>query len=256
VTVISPLSRAFDNLARPLLGRASDIGLRLKPMLMIVSNESAETVVAFSTTWRVLYPDGRRFEHRDNTSLPHAVCGDVLGERRPSGVEPGAKYLAARGLVIDGWGTSGDPYFDQFLPQFVVENDRMLANAIELRIELNAVIFADGTLIGPDDDAWLEQIFSTYVQEKQNWYRIVIERLDKGATVAQAFEPVERFSADRAAQRRSGWRPEMHDVNHFWKVQAAGDALRLRRRLAKENGSDLLRKAIRLEPFVVRRRSS
>jgi hypothetical protein len=33
---------------------------------------------------------------------------------------------------------------DQFLDQFIVEKDRMLASAEELEIELGAVIFADG----------------------------------------------------------------------------------------------------------------
>jgi hypothetical protein len=255
VAVISSLVPDFDALARPLLGRVSDIGLRLKPMLVLVSNESAETVVAFSKTWHVFYRGGRAVTHRDNTIFPHAVCGDVIASDQPAGIAPGVKHLEARGLVIHGWGTSGDPYFDQFLPQFVVENERMLANAIELRIELNAVIFADGTLIGPDEDGWLEQIFSTYVGEKQNWYRLVIDRLDKGETIAEAFKPVEQFMAEHTARRRSGERPFTRDDADFWRVQAASDALRMRRRTAADKTGDLLRTTIRLDPFVIRRPS-
>ena len=254
VALISPISPGFDELARPLLGRISEIGLKLKPMLVIVSNESTDTVVAFSKTWRVLHADGRVSTHRDNTPFPHAVCGDVLAIDHPPGVAPGARRLEARGLVIHGWGTSGDPYFDQFLPQFIVENDQVLANAIELRIELNAVIFADGTLIGPDNDSWLEQMFSTYVREKQNWYRLVIEKLDNGATIAESFKPLEQFTADHTAQLRSDRRPVRHDATDVWKAQAAGEALRLRRRCAEKNVRDVLH-AIRLEPIAINRRS-
>jgi len=48
-------------------------------------------------------------------------------------------------VIIRGYAQS-EPYDDQFLDQFVVEKDRMLANAEELSIELEAVIFADGAL--------------------------------------------------------------------------------------------------------------
>ncbi len=41
-----------------------------------------------------------------------------------------------------------------------------LANAVDLHIELNAVIFEDGLLIGPDDHSRLTDLFSTYVQAK------------------------------------------------------------------------------------------
>jgi hypothetical protein len=65
LAITSPISPEFDELARPLIGRVADIGLQLKPLLVIVTNESAKTVVSFSNTWRVTHSDGRVSTFRD-----------------------------------------------------------------------------------------------------------------------------------------------------------------------------------------------
>ena len=125
---------------------------------------------------------------RSNASFPHVVCGDVVVSRR---------------LIHEGW---RDPYYDQFFDQFVVERNHLMNDAVDLRIELNAVIFADGTLIGPDDGGWLANLFSAYVEAKQDWYRGIIDALDAEQSVAEAFAAVDRFQADRA-DSEEGWNP-------------------------------------------------
>ena len=60
VELLSPTRPEFDELARPLFGeRIADVGLRLKPMLVIVSNENVRTIVSLSVVWRVMHQDGR-----------------------------------------------------------------------------------------------------------------------------------------------------------------------------------------------------
>jgi hypothetical protein len=151
LTLLSPEDPGFDAVATPMLGRVATLALRLKPFLVIVSNRSPRMVVSFSKHWRLTHDDGRTTTFREAVSFPHAVCGDVLVSRDPAGFAPGARRIEANGVVIQGWGDK-DEYFDQFLPQFFDQNDRLLARATELRIELNAAIFDNGTLIGPDDD--------------------------------------------------------------------------------------------------------
>ena len=72
----------------------------------------------------------------------------------PEALPPGAKRVETASLVIQAYAQS-EPYYAQFLDQFIVEKDQLLKNAEELRIELDAVIFADGRLIGKDQDGWL-----------------------------------------------------------------------------------------------------
>ena len=250
VELLSPTRPEFDEFARPLLGeRIADVGLRLKPMLVIVSNQNVRTIVSLSLVWRVTHQDGRTTEVWGHTSFPEVICGDVVLSPHPAGLETGHRRIEANGLLIDGRGY-GDEYFDQFLGQFVDQKDSLLAHAIDLHIELNAVIFADGTLVGADDQSALADLFSTYVQAKQDWYRDIMQALDAGRSVAESFAPIERFLADEADLMAAG--------NHFrreklWTHQAAAEARRWRRRYADRDIPPLLKQAIRLDPFTIRR---
>jgi hypothetical protein len=253
VALLSPTRPEFDEVARPLLGeRIADIGLRLKPMLVIVSNESVRTVVSLSLVWSVTHRSGRTSRFWGHTSFPDVICGDTILSHHPAGLEPGQRRIEANRIVIHGWGNL-DEYFDQFLGQFVDEKDKLLANAVDLHIDLNAVIFADGTLVGADDESTLTDLFSTYVRAKQEWYRGIIEALDAGQSVAEAFAPVERFLADTADRRRARRRLFDEKRAELWTGEAAADAKRWRRRYADAEIPPLLKQAIRLDPFIIRR---
>jgi hypothetical protein len=253
VTLLSPARPEFDELARPLLGeRIADLGLRLKPMLVIVSNDNVRTVVSLSLIWRVTHRDGRTTQFWGHTSFPEVICGDVAISHHPAGLETGQRRIEANGLVIDGWGYR-DEYYDQFLRQFVDQKDTLLAHAVDLHIELNAVILADGTLIGVDDHCALTDLFSTHVREKQDWYRGIIAALDAGQSIAESFAPVERFLADTKSRRRAGNDVVGDEPADAWRYQAAADASRWRRRYADGEIRSLLKQAIRLDPFTIRR---
>jgi hypothetical protein len=249
ITLIPSTRDDFDALARPLIGRAAEIGLQLKPLLFIVSNESERTVVAFSRTWTVRHEDGRTYTERGQTSFPEYVCGDVSISHNPQALPPGGRRVESPHVVIQGYGGS-DPYFDQFLHQFVIQNERMFADATELRIDLDAVIFADGQLIGRDDDGWLSGLFSDYLSAKQDWYRQILDRLDAGGSVDAAFAPIRAFQEERRQQLRAGGRFTREGLQ-LWKTQAAADAARWRRMFKDDELPGLLRQAIRLEPFVI-----
>jgi len=253
LTLLSPTDPTFDAVATPLLGRVAELALRLKPFLVIVTNVSPKTVVSFVKKWRVTHASGQSTTFREQVSFPHVVCGDTRVSRDPAGLAPGESRIEANGVVIHGW-KDLDPYFDQFLPQFFEQNDRLLANATDLRIELNAAIFDDGTLVGPDDESWLEEGFAAYVEAKQEWYRGIIAALDAGQSVDQAFEPVDRFLTDYASLLQAGEHPSFDDPRLTWKRDAAGDAKGWRKRVRDEELPRLLRESIRFDPFVIRPR--
>src|SRR5215510_4209301 len=94
VRLLSPTRQEFDEIARPLLGeRIANIGLRLKPMLVIVSNESSQTVVSLSLIWRVTHRDGRINEFWGHTSFPGVICGDLVLSDDPAGLETGHRRI-------------------------------------------------------------------------------------------------------------------------------------------------------------------
>src|SRR6476646_10069178 len=111
IKLVPPTSSDFDALARPLIGRVADIGLKLKPMLAIVSNESPNTVVSYSNTWTARYAGGRTSVIRSHTSFPATVCGDVLNATDPDALPPGGKRVETASLVIQGYAQS-EPYYD------------------------------------------------------------------------------------------------------------------------------------------------
>ena len=188
---------------------------------------------------------------RSHTSFPEYICGDVLISHDPLAFPPGSRRVETPSVVIQGYAES-EPYYDQFLPQFVVEKDQMLAHATELRIELDAAIFADGRLIGRDPDGWLSGLFSEYVSAKQDWYRQILERLDAGGSVDDAFAPIRAFQEEKNRQVRAGRRFPREETQ-LWKTQAAAEATRWRRRFTDDELPALLKQSIRLEPFVIRR---
>jgi hypothetical protein len=220
-------------------------------MLVIVSNENVRTVVSLSLIWSVTHRSGRTTRFWGHTSFPDVIYGDVVLSHHPAGLETGQRRIEANG-VIHRWGY-GDEYFDQFLGQFVDQKNTLLANAVDLHIELNAVIFADGTLIGADDQSALTDLFSTYVQAKQDWYRGIIEALDAGQSVAESFAPVERFLAEATNRMRAGSQFAEEKRAGLWTHQAAAEATRWRRRYADGDIPPLLKQAIRLDPFTIRR---
>jgi hypothetical protein len=253
IELLSPTRPEFDELARPLLGeRIADLGLRLKPMLVIVSNENVRTVVSLSLVWNVTHRSGRTTQFWGHTSFPNVICGDIVLSDHPTGLGTGQRRIEANGLVIHGWGHQNE-YFDQFLGQFVDQKDTLLANAVDLHIELNAVIFADGLLIGADDHSTLRDLFSTYVQAKQDWYRGIIEALDAGQSVAESFAPVERFLADVTNRMHAGNQLADEEPADMWIHQGAAEARRWRRRYPDKDIPRLLKEAIRLDPFTIRR---
>jgi hypothetical protein len=257
VGLLSPDSPGFDEVASQLMGeRIAHIGLQLKPMLAIVSNESPQTIVSLSIVWHMTHEGGRTTRLWGHTSFPETVCGDVISGLHPEAIRPGQRHLEAYGIVLHGYG-QWDEYFDQFLGQFVDEKDASLAGAVELRIDLNAVIFADGTLVGADDGSQLTELFSAYVQAKQEWYRGIIAALDNGESVDQAFSAVRVFLDEQSREMRAGTLPRhADDPKAIWTGQAAAEAASWRRRFKDEEIPQRLRTAIRLEPFEIRRRVS
>jgi hypothetical protein len=58
---------------------------------------------------------------------------------------------------------------------------------------MTGLVFDDGSLVGVDQDAWLSDLFGTYVAEKQAWYRTILTALDAGQSLDEAYAPLRAF---------------------------------------------------------------
>jgi hypothetical protein len=112
-------------------------------------------------------------------------------------------------------------------------------------------------LLGPDDDSWLADLFSSYVKAKQDWYRVIIGALDAGKSVSEAYQPLEDFVEQLKARMRMRARQPLHrdNPNAIWVQEAAADAMRWRRRHTDAEIPQLLKDSIRLDPFEIHRRA-
>jgi GNAT superfamily N-acetyltransferase len=117
---------------------------------------------------------------------------------------------------------------------------------VELHIELDAVIFDDGTLVGAGESA-LNREFAAYVSAKQNWYRSIVTTLDTGGSLEEAFRPLDEF------RTRPMERLPFKDPLALWTGQGAGDLSRWRHRHGDAEAAAMARRALRKEPFVIYR---
>ena len=180
------------------------------------------------------------------------VCGDTMLSPHSAGLETGQRRIESYEVAIHGWG-SLDEYYDQFLQQFVDHKNAMLADAVNLNIELNAVIFADGATASA----------LTMVHSWPTCSRSMCMRNRTGIT-----------ASSRRSMQVSQWPNLSHQLSDSWTTRAIGcvlgsffrqrpaniwiheaaaGAAGWRHRYRDEDIPSLLKQAIRLEPFTVRR---
>lgn len=210
---MSPTGPEFDAAARSLFRGNCEELLKLKPFLTIVSNQCDRTLVAYALVWNLAqWGTGVMFDQR---KYPDAVS--PASPRRGNEIRPGERKITAMGIEIHGglWGEQATEDF--YLCQFA-DWLREFNETIGLTISIDAAIFEDGEIVGPNESE-LDQAFLAYVDAKQEYYRAIVKRLDSGMPFDEAFAPIEAFVkadiADPALHgdnvrarwtRESGWR--------------------------------------------------
>jgi hypothetical protein len=242
ITITSTADPAFDADIRALFQGDSEELLKLKPFLVIISNGSARTMVAYTLTWVLRLPRGSQ------TGYSPARYPDAVADAFPyrgNEIRPGEQKIVPMGIELDCGRWTGKPtesfYLDQFIDWF-----KAFAEVTEVQVGFDAVIFDNGELIGPNK-AHLDESFLTYLHANENWYRSVLEALDAGKSVDEAFLPIQAvLAADPQL--------DIDDPERFWRRQSTAGVRRLRLRYGDHALQDILRKAIRKEPFKIYRR--
>jgi hypothetical protein len=246
ITLMSPADPEFDSVARSLFQGNTDELLKLKPFLVILSNRSSRTVVAYALRWEVKGKGGAQASLPQH-KYPDAVAG--VAPARGNEVRSGEKKIVAMDIEIDCGRWSGRPTEEFYLSQFIdwfAEH----AGATDLRIGLDAVIFEDGQLLGPDE-SHLGDHFAAYVNAKQELYRGLVAGLDAGQTMDEAFRPIEATIAASLADPRL----DMRNLLALWRTVAAPEVRNWRVRYGDTALPGILRSALREQEFVVRRSS-
>jgi hypothetical protein len=246
VMLISPTDPVFDSRLFSLLPEGAPVAFELKPCIAIVSNESSRIVVAYSVTFWFTFRSGESHRQSIQFKYPDAVANTATDQPDyGAAIDPGMALRARlRGREIRpgeqrvvGVGFELWPDAD-----VVTHRDSYLAlsgnakDLTELKIELDAIVFADGLLLGPDHFGLSEQ-FAEYVAVKQDVYRRMVERIDGSSGVSDDIFASLRETASR------------HSGNTIER-EAAAEALGLQHNIMR----DVFQQALRREPFIIHRR--
>jgi len=248
ITLISPEDPKFDfEVSQIVPAQVASVALAFKPFLVIVANGSQHTIVAYSVVWGITEKNGRKSTIVLPLKYPDALAGIAdsgvvaLENREDHALTTGEKRLISTDMQIDSsW---EDQYYLEQARSFPAQTKQEYAEAKSIEITLDAVIFSDGLLIGPNQSA-LDRDFVTYFESKQNLFRQIASDLDSGKSVDQAFATITVLAANHVSPR---------DKPGFYKMLAAQEINALRRRIGDSEVSDTVRSAIRKEPFVIRR---
>jgi hypothetical protein len=239
VKLISPSSLDFDSQAAAAAPGWAAFLNDVKPYVVLVSNESGRKIVALAISWTVIAGSALSEKHGSLIRDPDGIVGnfDV----------PASHYsiLSGRQKVVG---------FDFEIPEYQREYEDglryFLREALDYKnikgveVVLDAVIFDDGLLIGPDNYS-LSASFAAHLKAKQELYRAIAGRIDQGSSVEEAFRG--------ATERPSGRQPSFDDL---YPQLAADEANRLRQRYGDARMREILAQVILKEPFVVRRSST
>jgi hypothetical protein len=235
---LTPASAAdFDERAQAILdGNASPL-FELKPYLAIVKNRNPRTVVAYTVSWTVTLRNGMSETHHTQFKFPDAVAGTNNGLSLLAGREI---RTGEERLVGVGFETWPPEYVNTYRDYGLAESEQLM-NVKSVEIALDAVIFDDGMMLGPDQ--WrLAEHFIEFVRAKQSLYRDIVVGLENGE-----HDVVAPLRAMVSVPPSSAYKNPLD----LYPRLAAEEILHFQDRVRVE----VFRRTLRREPFAIRRLS-
>jgi hypothetical protein len=247
VMLVTAASADFEAQVRKEVGKWADAALHSSPQLAIVRNESPHTIVAYAVSFKSIRPDGKWDFHHIEFRYPDAVVTtdpEVASMLRDREIRPSEQRLVSRYFEID-------PALDNsWLPQLVDWQKKelgplALGQGYELEIAVDAVLFEDGRLLGPNHSQ-MDTRFLLLLQRKQELYRAATDLMTSGNSLDDALVKL-KSAVPAAAEKIEAM--SIVDADRA----AIGDALRLRARYGPDRAADAIRRAEQQSPFAIRR---
>jgi len=237
VTLTPATVAGFDDRAQAILGANASPLLELKPYLAIVRNQNPRTVVAYTVSWTVTLRNGMSEVHNTQFKFPDVVAGTNNGLALLQGREIRTGEERVVGVGFEVW----PPEHVNTYRDYGLEEAHRLTNVKSLEIALDAAIFDDGAMLGPDRSRLAEH-FIEFVRAKQSLYRDIVAGLETGeadvfarvraiVSVPPTFSPTDPFA--------------------LYPHLAAEEICRFQDRVMLE----VFRRTLRREPFTIRRLS-
>jgi hypothetical protein len=251
VKVISSADTSFDSridkLAAP--GWATLLK-KSKPWVAVVSNETPKKIVAFTTMFRMTDKEGHTVTNSSFSVAPDAIGnpGVNFGRKSERGILPGGQRLTGLGFAIPEFAQK-----DQKRSGWVIDETRKFieystaeyVGAKSVHVGLDAVIFEDGLLIGPDT-AGLAAHFDSLVQARQDLYGAILRRIGQGDSIEASFQSGMKEKASRPSP--SAWPFASGELASSEAMNAASG---LRIEYGDSKIREVLKRALLPAPFVI-----
>ena len=270
VRLISPADPGFDatidKLAAPGWAKLLKDS---KPWLVAVSNETSQKIVALKVLYKMATIGGETTTNSSFYVAPDAIGSPSLNFHPSSerGILPRSQRLIGVGFTIPevepknltmgpGWDQARSwNWIIDSTAIFIDDTTSQYASVKKVQIELEAVIFEDGRMIGPDaagpgglEMARLETHFVSLVQAKQSLYRNIATFIDRGESVDAAFQAAFKIGAVRNTPETA-----LFSASDVAWTEAASTAERLRKEYGDSKIRDILRRVLLEKPFVIRK---
>lgn len=248
VRLISPTDPSYeDEIAKLGLDEATDAA---KPFSVVLKNDSRRDIIGVRIRWDSIEPDGRTTTHLQSYSDTGTLLGLSPMDPRdevPGGVRlkpnksrfisliesTGTAQRAGIGATASYVGSEEDAAKMQQLGQ---DRDRQQALAIlatelsrsqSVTATLDAIIFDDGTVVGPDSFNYLEQL-QAVVRAKRDLLEDVLAGARRNEPFANIFGRVESIAKQEKQDKPAGTTPTQPDYYQLYKKEFAAELVRMR----------------------------
>lgn len=214
VSLMPSTAPQFDARMTALIPDWSGIAAALKPYLVILSNHSKRTIVAYGVSFETTDSAGRVLQSLVHFNYPNAVAGAGVGQNglpRDREVRLGEERVVGTNFEIM-------PDADnRWLTDFARQQSERFKETRKFDVGIDAVIFDDETLIG-EDTSELQRAFERYLNTTQGIYRSVVSRIDEGNSIDEVFQWL-RTAAGAARDKGPA------DLDAFYYVQGRLDLI-------------------------------
>ena len=244
VEIIAPGDTRFDQEARQIVGAKLDLVKTLSPLLLLIKNDSQHTIVAYSAEWD-LKRGTEEIPFGTVRMFPMAIAGPVVGGdlRRDREIRPGEERLEGMhsevGIHPDDASTDAKHQAEE------------LAGVTAVKAHLDAVIFDDGTLVGPDSHN-LSGKFVANVEDHQSLYRSILASLQAGESAEKLFETLDEKRRQDFVESESVNRPQDSMME---KLIAEQNVVGSWRNHGNSDSLEHFSRCLRTPPFTITRKN-
>jgi hypothetical protein len=231
ITITTHTSKGFDAMVEALLPQeVAAQALTLKPYLFIVSNPSQQTVVAYCLKFTMSLDDGSTKSHFTVFMDPTAAVTQtwtVTGQYEQ--LVPGRQRVISISMVFNPEPRFNDISWTETYKQDI-DREFPVPHLRSIEVEADAVILADGLLLGPDT-ADLATEFALRVRAQRALLGVIVTQVDRGQTLNSVFAALKDENSRKVdVMFSSGEEAPAEPSNNDDSVYVFGDILRLWRK--------------------------